>query len=61
MSYVLTVTTYEKGEFKKPKVDIKKYVEEDRWDYSNECKEWEGGGLRNNYKPEQNRMLDNYV
>jgi hypothetical protein len=50
-----------KGEFKMPNIDIENYVEEDRWDYSNECNEWEGGGLRNNYKPKQNRMLDNYV
>jgi hypothetical protein len=50
-----------KGEFKMPNVDIENYVEEDRWDYSNECNKWEGGGLRNNDKPEQNRMLENYV
>ncbi len=44
-----------KGEFKKPNIDIENYVEEDRWwDYSNECNKWEGGGLRNNYEPEQN-------
>jgi hypothetical protein len=39
-----------KGDFKKPSIDIDHYVEEDRWDYSNECNEWEGGGIRNNYK-----------
>jgi hypothetical protein len=50
-----------KGEFKQPSIDIDHYVEEDRWDYSNECNEWEGVGTRNNYKPKQNRMLDNYV
>jgi hypothetical protein len=50
-----------KGEFKKPSIDIDHYVEEDRWDYSNECNEWEGGGIRNNYKAKQNRMLENYV
>jgi hypothetical protein len=44
MSYVLTVTTYKKGEFKKPNIDIENYVEEDRWVYSNECNKWEGGG-----------------
>jgi hypothetical protein len=44
MSYILTVTTYKKGEFKKPTIDIENYVVEDRWDYSNECNEWEGGG-----------------
>jgi hypothetical protein len=61
MSYVLTVTTYKKDEFKKPNIDIENYVDEDRWDYSNECNEWEGGGLRNNCKPKQNRLLDNDV
>ncbi len=50
-----------KGEFEKPNIDIDNYVKEDRWDYSNECNEWEGGGLRNNYEPEQKRMLENYV
>jgi hypothetical protein len=49
------------GEFKQPSIDIDHYVEEDRWDYSNECSEWEGGGIRNNYEPKQNRMLENYV
>jgi hypothetical protein len=58
---VLTVMTYKKGEFKKRNIDIENYVEEDRWDYSNECNGWEGGGLRNNYEPEQNRVLDNDV
>jgi hypothetical protein len=57
----MTVTTYQKNEFKKPNIDVDNYVEEDRWDYSNECNKWEGGGLRNNYKPEQNRMLEKYV
>jgi hypothetical protein len=47
MSYVLTVRTYKKGEFKKHNIDIDNDVEEDRWDYSNECNKWEGGGLRN--------------
>ncbi len=50
-----------KGEFIKPSIDIDHYVEEDRWDYSNECNKWEGGGIRNNYKPKQNRMLENFV
>ncbi len=49
------------GKFKKPSIDIDHYVEEDRWDYSNECNKWEGGGIRNNYAPEQNRMLENCV
>jgi hypothetical protein len=31
-----------------PNIDIEKYVEEDRWYYTNECNEWEGGGLRTN-------------
>ncbi len=44
-----------------PNIDIENYLEEDRWDYSNECNEWEWGGLRNNYKPKQNRMLEKYV
>jgi hypothetical protein len=44
-----------------PNIDIEKYVEQDRWDYSNECNKWEGGGIRNNDKPEQNTMLENYV
>jgi hypothetical protein len=61
MSYVMTVTTYKKGEFKKPNIDIENYVEEDRWDYSNECNKLKGEGLRNNYQPKQNRMLENYV
>jgi hypothetical protein len=50
-----------KGELKKHTIDIDNDVEEDRWDNSNECNNWEGGGLRNNYKPKQNRMLENYV
>ncbi len=49
------------GEFKKHNTNIDNYVEEDRWDYSNEYNKWEGGGLSNNYKPKQNRMLENYV
>ena len=43
MSYVLTVRTYKKGEFKKPSIDIDHYVEEDRWDYINECNDGKGG------------------
>jgi hypothetical protein len=50
-----------KGEFKKHNIDIDNDVEEDRWDYSNKWNKWEGGGLRNNYEPKQNRMLENYV
>ncbi len=50
-----------KGELKMHNIDNENYIEEDRWDYSNECNEWEGGGLRNNYKPKQNRMLESYV
>ncbi len=53
--------TSKKGEFKMPNIDIENYVEEDRWDYSNECNKWKWGGLRNNYEPEHNRMLENYV
>jgi hypothetical protein len=37
-----------KGEFKKHNINIDNDVEEDRWDYSDECNKWEGGGLRNN-------------
>jgi hypothetical protein len=44
-----------------PNFDIENEVEEDRWVYSNEYNEWEGGGLKNNYKPKQNTMLENYV
>jgi hypothetical protein len=44
-----------------PNIDIENYVEQARWDYSNECNKWEGGGIRNNDKPKQNRMLENYV
>ncbi len=44
-----------------PNIDTENYVEEDSWDYSNECNEWEGGGLRNNYKLKQKRILENYV
>jgi hypothetical protein len=44
-----------------PNFDIEYEVEEDRWVYSNECNKWEVEGLRNNYKPQQNRMLENYV
>jgi hypothetical protein len=50
-----------KGEFKMPNIEIENCAEEDRWENSNKCNNWEGGGLRNNYKPEQNRMLENYV
>jgi hypothetical protein len=50
-----------KGALIMPKIDIENYVEQDRWDYSNECNEWEGRGIRNNDKPKQNRMLEYYV
>ncbi len=43
-----------------PNIDLENYVDEDMWDCSNESNKWEGGGLRNNYEPEQNRMLENY-
>jgi hypothetical protein len=43
MSYVLTVTTYKKGDFKKHNIDIDNDVEEDRWDYSKECNNGNGG------------------
>jgi hypothetical protein len=51
--------TYKKGEFKMPNIDIENYVEEDRWDDSNKFNEWEGGGLRKNYKLKQNRLYEN--
>jgi hypothetical protein len=44
-----------------PNIDIENYVEQDRWDYSNECNQWEGGGIRNNDEPKQNIMLEDYV
>ncbi len=50
-----------KGAFIMPNIGIKNYVEQDRLDYSNKCNKWEGGGIRNNDKPKQNRMLENYV
>ncbi len=50
-----------KGELHKHNIDIDNDIKEDRWEYSNECNEWEGRGLRNNYKPKQNRMLENYA
>jgi hypothetical protein len=46
MSYVLTSTICEKGGFKMPNIDIDNYVEEDLWEYSNECNKWEGGGTQ---------------
>ena len=33
-----------KGALKMPKIDIENYVEQDRWDFSNEYNKWEGGG-----------------
>jgi hypothetical protein len=33
-----------KGALIMPNIDSENYVEEDRWDYSNECNKWEGGG-----------------
>ncbi len=44
-----------------PNVDIENYIEQDRWDYSNEYNKWEGGKIRNNDKPKQNRMLENLM
>jgi hypothetical protein len=49
-----------KGELIMPNIDFENYVEQDRWNYSNKYNEWEGGGIRNNDKPEHNRMLENY-
>ncbi len=42
-----------------PNIDIEDNVEQDRWDYSNKYNEWEGGGISNNDKPKQNRILQN--
>jgi hypothetical protein len=36
------------NEFKKPNNNIDNYVEENRWEYSNECNKWEVGGLSGN-------------
>jgi hypothetical protein len=44
-----------------PNIDVENNVEQDRWDYSNEYNELEGGGIRNNDKPKQNGMSENYV
>ncbi len=44
-----------------PNIEIKNNVEQDRWEYSNEYNNWEGGGIRDTDKPKQNRMLENYV
>jgi hypothetical protein len=44
-----------------PNIGIENNVEQDRWDYRNEYNKWQGGGIRNNDKPKQNRMLENYV
>ncbi len=43
---MLTVTTFKKGEFRKPNIEIENYIEKDRWDCSNECNKWEGGGTQ---------------
>jgi hypothetical protein len=42
-------------------IHIGNYIEQDRWDYSNECNKWEGGEIKNNDNPKQNKMLENYV
>jgi len=41
-------------------IEIEDNVEQDGWDYSNNYHKWEGGGIRNNDKPKQNRILENY-
>ncbi len=39
---MLTVTTLQKkGALIMPNIDIENYLEQDRWDFSNECNEWE--------------------
>jgi hypothetical protein len=50
-----------KGALIMPNIDIENNVEQDRWDYINKYNKWEGGGIRNNDKLRQNRMLENYV
>jgi hypothetical protein len=35
-----------KGEFKMPNIVIENYIDEDKWDNSNECNKWEGGGTQ---------------
>ncbi len=50
-----------KGALIMPNIDIENIIEQDRWDYRNEYNEWEGRGIRNNDKPKQNRMVENYV
>jgi hypothetical protein len=57
MIYVLTVTTLQKGALI---IIIEDNVEQDRLDYSNKYNKWDWGGNRNNNKPKQNRMLENY-
>jgi hypothetical protein len=48
-----------KGALIMPSIDIENYVEQDRWDYTNECNKQEGGGFSNNDEPKQIRMLKN--
>ncbi len=43
-----------------PNIDIEDNKEQDRWDYSNKYNEWQGERIRNNDKPEHNRMLENH-
>jgi hypothetical protein len=49
-----------RGELKMPIIDIENYVEEDRWENSNECNKWEGGDSET--ITNLNRIeLENYV
>jgi hypothetical protein len=41
-------------------IDIEDNVDQDRWGCSNKYNEWKRGAVRNNDKPKQNRMLENY-
>jgi hypothetical protein len=62
--YKLCVDSYniaKKGALNMPNIDIENNVEQDTWDYLNEYNKWEGGGIRNNDEPKQNRMLENFV
>jgi hypothetical protein len=48
-----------KGALIMPNVDIENNVEQERWDYTNEYNEWEGGVFSKDDKPKQNRMFEN--
>jgi hypothetical protein len=35
-----------KGTLIMPNNDIEDHIEQERWDYTNECNEWERGGIQ---------------